>query len=73
MAAARRRWARLTRGTAPAGGPTAQARKTLWYLDGQGKPAVLLVAVGSSDGTSTELLEAEGLEGKTVILKVKAE
>jgi HlyD family secretion protein len=48
-------------------------KKPLWYLDGQGKPAVLLVATGTSDGTNTELLEADGLVGKTVILKVKTE
>jgi HlyD family secretion protein len=53
--------------------PSAQARRTLWHLDAQGKPAVLLVAIGSSDGTNTEILEKEGLEGKAVILKVKTE
>ena len=60
-------------GTAAVPAAATRSRKPLWYLDSQGKPAVILVATGSSDRTNTELLEADDLEGKTVILKVKAE
>ena len=51
----------------------AAAKKPLWYLDDSGKLAVILVEPGLSDGLSTELVGAEGLEGKKVILKIKAE
>jgi hypothetical protein len=34
---------------------------------------VALVGVGASDGKNTELLGAEKLEGRKIILKVKAE
>jgi HlyD family secretion protein len=57
-------------GTA-AGGQATQAVKPLWYLDSQGKPAVLLVTVGASDATSTEVSGPPDLEGRSVILKVK--
>jgi hypothetical protein len=54
-------------GAAPA------AKKTLWYLDDSGKLAVILVEPGLSDGLATELVGAEELEGRKVILKIKAE
>ncbi len=50
-----------------------QNRKTLWYINEQGSPAVLSVATGASDATNTELLEADGLEGRQIIVKVKVE
>jgi HlyD family secretion protein len=58
-----------------AGDPAAVAvaKKPLWYLDEGGKLAVTLVGVGMSDGLSTELVGADALEGKKVILKIKAE
>jgi len=49
------------------------AKKTLWYIDDAGKLAVVLVEPGLSDGLTTELVGAEALEGKKVILKIKAE
>jgi HlyD family secretion protein len=52
--------------------PTA-SRKPLWYLDDSGKLAAMLVEVGMSDGTRTEIVGADSLEGRKVILKVKAE
>jgi HlyD family secretion protein len=59
-------------GTAQAAA-TAAARKPLWYLDGQGRPAVLLVAAGSADATNTEVSGPADLEGRSVILKVKVQ
>jgi HlyD family secretion protein len=50
-----------------------EAKKPLWYLDENGKLAVALVGVGMSDGLTTELVGADSLEGKKVILKIKAE
>jgi HlyD family secretion protein len=49
------------------------AKKPLWYLDETGKLSVVLVGVGISDGLTTELVGADNLEGKKVILKIKAE
>jgi HlyD family secretion protein len=51
----------------------AAAKKPLWYLDAAGNPAVTLVEPGLSDGLNTELVGAESLEGKKVIVKVKVE
>lgn len=63
-----------SQGAASAGkGATPVAKKTLWYLDDSGRLAVTLVEPGLSDGFSTELAGAEGLEGRKVILKIKAE
>jgi HlyD family secretion protein len=59
-----------------ASGATAQAtvaKKALWYLDGSGQLAVTMVETGVSDGSKTELVGAADLDGKSVILKVKAE
>jgi HlyD family secretion protein len=58
---------------ANAPGPAAVPKKTLWYIDDSGKLAVTLVEPGLSDGLTTELVGADGLEGKKVILKIKAE
>ena len=66
---------RETAGTA-ASSPTVTAtidKKPLWYLDAQGKIAVRLVGVGSSDGINTEIIGADELEGSQVILREKAE
>jgi HlyD family secretion protein len=59
--------------SAPASAPAAAAKKTLWYLDDSGKLAVALVEPGLSDGLTTELVGADRLEGRKVILKIKAE
>lgn len=45
------------------------AKKALWYLDAQGKLAVRMVGVGSSDGTNTELIGADDLEGARIIVR----
>ncbi|MEJ5188385.1 efflux RND transporter periplasmic adaptor subunit [Treponema sp. J25] len=56
-----------TNGTTPA------VRKPLWYLDESGNLAALIVQVGISDAQYTEVSGPSDLEGKQVILKVKAE
>jgi RND family efflux transporter, MFP subunit len=48
-------------------------RKPLWYLDDTGKLAAIMVEVGVSDSLKTEVSGAANLEGKKIILKVKAE
>ena len=53
--------------------PVAAAKKPLWYIDEAGKLAVIMVEPGLSDGITTELVGADSLEGKKVILKIKAE
>ena len=53
--------------------PAAVVKKTLWYIDDSGKLAVTLVEVGMSDGLTTELVGTDELEGRKVILKIKAE
>jgi HlyD family secretion protein len=55
-----------------AGLPGSENRKTLWYLASDGQLAVARVTVGTSDGTRTELVGADDLVGKKIILKVKA-
>ena len=62
----------------PAGGAAttaavAVAKKPLWYMDDAGKLAVTMVEPGLSDGLTTELVGADSLEGKKVIVKIKAE
>lgn len=51
----------------------AAAKKPLWYLDATGNLAVTLVEPGLSDGLNTELVGADSLEGKKMIVKVKVE
>jgi HlyD family secretion protein len=48
-------------------------KKALWYLDESGKLAAVMVEVGVSDGSKTQISGADALEGKKIILKVKAE
>jgi HlyD family secretion protein len=47
------------------------AKKTLWYLDESGKLAVVLVETGITDGSKTEIVGADELEGTNVIVKTK--
>jgi HlyD family secretion protein len=54
----------------PGAAPAAQ-KKTLWYVDSSGKLAALLVLPGITDGLSTEIVGADNLEGKKIIVKVK--
>lgn len=58
-------------GTAGAMGTAGSSanKKTLWYLDEGGQLAVVLVKTGVSDDSNTELLDAESLEGKKIIVK----
>ncbi|MBN2875740.1 MAG: efflux RND transporter periplasmic adaptor subunit, partial [Spirochaetales bacterium] len=58
-------------GTAPVSAAAAAAMKTLWYINDAGELAVTLVEAGVSDGSKTELLNAEDLEGQSFIVKVK--
>jgi len=58
---------------AAASGTVVVAKKALWYMDEAGKLAVTMVEPGLSDGITTELVGADSLEGKKVILKIKAE
>ena len=53
--------------------PQPAAKKPLWYLDADGNLAVTLVEPGLSDSLNTEIVGADSLEGKKVILKVKVE
>jgi len=48
-------------------------KKALWYVDAQGKLAVRMVTIGSSDGAKTEIIGAEDMEGTQVILREKVE
>ncbi len=45
--------------------------KTLWYLDQSGQYQALLVRAGVSDGSKTQILDSDDLEGFQVILKEK--
>lgn len=54
-----------------AGAAGTAARKTLWYLDDAGKLAVALVQVGASDESMTELVGADALEGRKIIVKLQ--
>jgi hypothetical protein len=49
----------------------AAVQKSLWYLDSQGKLAVRIVGAGSTDGTNTEIIGSDDLEGAKVILREK--
>ena len=60
-------------GAAVAKTPAPVAKKTLWYLGDSGKLAVTLVEAGLSDGLTTEIVGADNLEGKKVIVKIRAE
>lgn len=47
----------------------AAATKNVWYLDGNGKPAVISLRTGISDGNNTEVFSDTDLEGKKIIVK----
>lgn len=55
------------------GGQAGGQRKPLWYLDEEQELAVLMVETGATDGTSTEIIGPPELEGKKVVLKIKAD
>lgn len=64
---------RPTPTTDVAGAATAQTKKSLWYIDSDGTLAVVRVTVGVNDSVNTELIGADALVGKQIILKVKVE
>jgi len=45
--------------------------RNIWYLNGEGKPEVMVVQTGSNNGSQTEIFSTEDLEGKQVILREK--
>jgi HlyD family secretion protein len=45
--------------------------RNLWYLDAEGKLAVMRVRTGISNGTNTEIISNENIEGMSVILREK--
>jgi HlyD family secretion protein len=53
--------------------PAAIARKPLWFIDEKGQLAAVMVQPGISDATKTEIIGADALAGKKIILKVKVE
>lgn len=59
-----------TSGTRSAGN-SADARKTLWFLESDGSLSFRQVSVGSSDGANTEILNADDLIGKNVVTRAK--
>ncbi|HPE89293.1 MAG TPA: efflux RND transporter periplasmic adaptor subunit [Spirochaetia bacterium] len=62
-------------GASGSSGSSAAAKetKTLWYVDESGALTALLVEVGASDGSVTELIGAEALEGVRVVSKLRVE
>ena len=48
-------------------------RKTLWYFDGEGELAVRYVQTGATDGSNTQIIDADDLEGADIILRVKVD
>ena len=56
--------------TQPQGSPGV-SKKPLWYVGSDGKLGVYMVQVGATDGKNTEIVGADALLGKAVILKVK--
>ena len=56
------------------GGPVAPpVRKVLWTQTEAGTWTALSVRVGVSDSLNTELVDADGLEGRSVVVKVKTQ
>jgi HlyD family secretion protein len=53
--------------------PGGQDMKQLWYVDAQAKLAVRLVKVGATNGSSTEIIGADDLEGSRIIVRAKVE
>jgi HlyD family secretion protein len=53
--------------------PSGQDMKQLWYVDAQTKLAVRLVKVGATNGSSTEIIGADDLEGSRIIVRAKVE
>ncbi len=60
-------------GAAAAASAAGADKKALWYLDDAGALAVRMVEIGASNGTSTQIIGADDLEGRKIILKVKVD
>ncbi len=73
MAAAGRAAAQAAAQAAAGSEKPAPARKPLWYFDSEGKIACVLVEVGISDGSNTEISGTEDLSALKFILREKAE
>jgi hypothetical protein len=57
--------------TAGASGNSGEARRPLWFLEANGGLSLRMVRTGVVDGTNTELVEADSLEGLSVIVRQK--
>ncbi|MDR2596187.1 MAG: hypothetical protein LBC76_02590 [Treponema sp.] len=53
------------------GNRAAMVMRNIWYLNTEGKPELIRVQTGSTNGSLTEILSTEDLEGKQVILREK--
>jgi hypothetical protein len=53
------------------GAGAAVVMRNLWFINGDGKPGVIRVQSGISNGTNTEIRSAENLEGMRIILREK--
>jgi HlyD family secretion protein len=51
------------------GNRVAMVMRNIWYLNGEGKPDVIRVRTGGTNGSLTEIVSTEDLEGKQVILR----
>ncbi|MCX7023649.1 MAG: efflux RND transporter periplasmic adaptor subunit [Spirochaetes bacterium] len=51
----------------------ASTKKTLWYMDESGRITAALIDAGIGDGSKTEIVGAENLEGASVIVKIRVE
>jgi len=57
--------------SAGTGGASPEARRSLWFLEADGSLSLRMVKTGVVDGSNTELLDADALEGLSVIVKQK--
>jgi HlyD family secretion protein len=53
--------------------PGGQDMKQLWYVGAQSKLAVRIVKVGATNGSSTEIIGADDLEGARIIVRARVE
>ena len=52
-------------------GASSEARRPLWLLEADGSVSLRMVRTGVVDGSNTEILEADNLEGRSVIMRQK--
>ncbi len=60
-------------GANAASGSGASESRTVWVLDAGGRPAARQVRVGVTDGTRTEIIGADDLEGRRIIVRARVE